>query len=169
MRLFFALWPGDEVRARIARLGEWVAARAGGRAVPPAKLHLTLCFLGDVADDRVRAALTAAGSVRRGPFGIAIDTIGSFRDARVAWAGPSRIPPGLAELQSSLESRLRAAGFELEPREFAAHATLARRIARTLPLEAVTPIAWDVREFVLVRSEAGRGSYTVMERWNLGE
>ena len=167
MRLFFALWPDDGVRAQLAELGASLAARAGGRAVPAAKLHLTLSFLGEVPDARVPRALEAAGSVRGAPFELAIEAAGSFRDARVAWAGPSRMPPALAALQSSLELELASAGFAPEARPFAAHVTLARGIAKPLPRETMSPIGWRVREFVLVRSETGRGSYVVMERWNL--
>ncbi|HLX23871.1 MAG TPA: RNA 2',3'-cyclic phosphodiesterase [Usitatibacter sp.] len=167
MRLFFALWPDDVVRAGIAVVAASIAARAGGRAVPAAKLHLTLTFLGDVADERVADAVEAASSVRGRGFEVVLDVLGSFRDARVAWAGLSSVPPGLAALQSSLDLELRERNFALDDRPFAAHATLARRIAKSIPREAMAPIAWNVREFVLVRSETGRGSYTVMERWKL--
>jgi len=167
MRLFFALWPDEASRAHLAGLGASIATRTRGRAVPGAKLHLTLSFLGEVPEDRVAAAEEAASRVRGRAFEIDIDTVGSFREAGVAWAGPSRLPQELTALQSCLESELRRARFTLDSRPFAAHATLARRIARSLPQESVPPIPWHVRDFVLVRSETGRGGYVVMERWNL--
>ncbi len=167
MRLFFALWPDEVVRAGLAAVAASTAARAGGRAVPAAKLHLTLSFLGDVADERAPEAIEAASGVRGQGFELMLDVLGSFRSARVAWAGVSNVPPGLAALQSSLDLELRERRFVLEDRPFAAHATLARRIANSIPRESMAPIAWNVDEFVLVRSETGRGSYTVMERWKL--
>lgn len=167
MRLFFALWPDDAVRAELGAIAASIAARAQGRGVPAAKLHLTLCFLGDVADERAPEAIEAANAVRGAGFDLVLDTLGSFRDARVAWAGLSRVPAELAALQSSLDGELRARGFMLEDRPFSAHATLARRIAKGVLRGAMAPIAWKVSQFVLVRSETGRGSYTVMERWNL--
>jgi 2'-5' RNA ligase len=169
VRLFFALWPDDTVRASLGAVAASIAARAQGRAVPAAKLHITLSFLGEVDEDRTARAIEAANAVRGTGFEFEIDTVGSFRAAHVAWAGLSRTPPALTALQSQLDRELRARGFALEDRPFSAHATLARRIARAIPREATAPVDWKVREFVLVRSETGRGSYTVMERWNLGE
>jgi 2'-5' RNA ligase len=167
VRIFFALWPDDAVRAKLANVARSVAERTQGRQVPAAKLHLTLCFLGDVADERVAAAVDVARRIRSAPFEVTLDAVGSFRAARVAWAGHSGLPAGLNALQSSLETSLRARGFELEERPFSAHVTLARRIEKPLAREAMEPISWGVRDFVLVRSETGRGSYTVMERWSL--
>ena len=168
MRLFFALWPDDAVRAALAAVAASVAARATGRTVPAAKLHVTLSFLGEVPDSRLPAAMDAAATVRGRPFELTVDTVGSFRAARVAWAGFSSVPPELASLQSRLEVSLRQREFVLEDRPYSAHATLARRIERSVPREAMPPIRWKVRDFVLVRSEAGRGNYNVMERWKLG-
>ncbi|HEY2628942.1 MAG TPA: RNA 2',3'-cyclic phosphodiesterase [Usitatibacter sp.] len=167
MRLFFALWPGDEVRAQVAAVAASIAARSQGRAVPAAKLHLTLSFLGEIAEDRVADALEAAHSVRGEPFELTLDATGSFRAARVAWAAPSKPPAALVALQASLDRELRSRGFVLDERPFAAHATLARKIATVLPRDSIAPIAWSAREFVLVGSETGRGSYAVLERWEL--
>jgi len=47
-RLFVALDLPDGLRARLAAAGARVAADAGGRAVPPENLHMTLAFLGEV-------------------------------------------------------------------------------------------------------------------------
>ena len=169
MRLFFALWPDDAVRAELASVAASIAARAQGRVVPAAKLHLTLSFLGEVAEERMTKAIDAATSTHGMRFQLAIDQVGSFRGARVAWAGLSAIPSALLELQASLDGELRSRDFVLDERPFAAHATLARKIATALPRESIGPIAWSVRDFVLVRSETGRGAYAVLERWNLGK
>src|SRR5256885_1011054 len=81
----------------------------------------------------------AAGPVRDPPFGIALDRVGGFRRARVAWAGASAAPAPLLDLQARLEAGLRASGFDLEERAFAPHVTLARKTARPLPLAVITP------------------------------
>jgi 2'-5' RNA ligase len=97
-----------------------------------------------------------------------LDEIGAFRAAQVAWAGPSTPPSGLVSLRSSLDRELRRKGLAIEDRPFAAHATLVRRTAKPLARETIAPIQWRVHDFVLVRSEPGRG-YSVMERWKLGD
>jgi RNA 2',3'-cyclic 3'-phosphodiesterase len=167
VRLFFALWPGDAVRQQLADTAASIAARTGGRVVPAVNLHLTLAFLGEIAAELMPQALDAARSVRGTPFELVLDSTGSFRDARVAWAGLAAIPPALALLQGSLEAELRSRAFVLDDRPFAPHATLVRKIATSLPRESMAPIAWSVRDFVLVHSERGRGHYKVLECWNL--
>jgi len=161
VRLFFALWPDQPLRNRLERVAADLCARSHGKAVPAAKVHMTLAFLGEVPADRFPAAVDAASRVKGEPFEFALDEAGSFRSARVAWIGSARGHPGLTALQSALAAELRREGFELESRPFAAHVTLVRRISRPIPREAVEPIAWRVNDFALVVSDTGKGSYEV--------
>ncbi len=162
-RIFFALWPDAGARERLEPLAGELAARASGKPVPIAKVHLTLAFLGEVEADRIAAAVEAARTVRPARFSFALDRVGSFRGARVAWAGCAQVPEPLAALAGQLARRLDGAGFALEDRPYAPHATLARRIARAVPTVPVAPIAWPVDGFSLVRSESGTGRYAVLE------
>lgn len=139
---------------------------AGGRATPTESIHLTLEFLGNVEPERVPLVERIAGEVRAGPFRVVLDRIGSFRRARVAWAGSDRPPLQLMALQADLNARLRGDGFELEERPYSPHATLARRIGRPVPRARIEAIEWPVTEFALVVSAAGR--YTTLARWRLG-
>ena len=167
MRLFFALWPDDRLRASLGRLGIDLAARVEGKAVPAAKVHMTLAFLGEVPADRFLEAAGAASRVAGEAFELVLDEVGAFRSARVAWVGSSAGHPALTKLQSALAAELRAEGFLLESRPFAAHVTLVRRISRPMAREAVQPIAWRVRDFALVASDTGKGSYEVGRSWKL--
>jgi len=167
-RLFFALWPDAGARARLAPLGSELAAAASGKPVPIAKVHLTLAFLGEVEQARIAVAVEAAHAVRWKRFGFALDRVGSFRGARVAWAGCERVPEPLAALASGLAAGLAEAGFALEDRPYAPHATLARRIARAVAADAIEPIPWAVDGFSLVRSETGTGRYAVLEAFEAG-
>ena len=167
-RHFLAVWPDARSAAALAEVGVKVAAESGGKAVPAQKIHLTLAFLGEIDAAAHEAALDAANSQRSRPFGLAVDTIGSFKRARVGWAGLAHPPAGLLDLQSALDSALRARGFALDRRPFAPHITLARKIARTVPPGSIPEIAWQVDAFTLVRSDTGTGRYVVEERWELG-
>jgi 2'-5' RNA ligase len=141
-RLFFALWPDPRARDALADLARSVAAECGGRAVPPAGLHLTLVFLGEVAPDRIGDLRRVAAQVAGSAFVLPLDRVGGFARARVAWAGSSRPPPGLFALQADLERGVRGAGFSPDARPFAPHLTLARR-TRTVPaVRPVEPVAW---------------------------
>ena len=166
MRLFFALWPDDRLRQRLESLAAGLSERALGKPIPAAKVHMTLAFLGEVPHDRFPAAVEAASRVTGEAFDLALDEIGSFRSAHVAWIGSSKGHPALTTLQAGLAGELRREGFELETRPFAAHVTLARRILRPIGRQAVEPIAWPVRDFALVASDTGRGSYEVKRSWS---
>lgn len=167
MRLFFALWPGERVRASLARAAGTLAAFTEGKPVPGDKIHLTLAFLGEIDSGRLAAVRDAASEARASRFELVLDEVGSFRAAGVAWAAPRRLPAPLAELQSSLDAALRARGFALDERPFSAHATLARRIKRIVPRAPMPAIRWRPRDFALVRSQTGTGRYAVMETWPL--
>jgi len=167
-RLFFAVWPDPGAAARLASLAGDLAGVCAGKPVPGEKIHLTLAFLGETTPERAAAAIEAARGVRFAPFGLGLDSVGSFRAARVAWAGSLEPQPGLAALQADLATRLRAAGFALEERPFSAHATLARRAMRAVPRARIEPVAWTVDAFALVRSETGTGRYQEVERFAPG-
>jgi 2'-5' RNA ligase len=166
-RLFFALWPDAGARDALAKLALDVGAVAQGKPVPAAKIHLTLAFLGEVAQERGGALAQAAQSSRGRAFEVVLDRVGSFSKARAAWAAPSQVPEMLVAVQRQLEERLRAQGFRLEEREFRAHVTLARSTRAAVPLASIAPIAMRCDAVALVRTEAGTGSYTTLESWSL--
>jgi 2'-5' RNA ligase len=166
-RLFFALWPDEAARQALGALSRDVALVAEGKPVPEEKIHLTLAFLGEVAADREPEVKRAAQDLRGEAFTLGLDRVGSFRRARVAWAGTSMAPQPLLDLQEELAAKLAEQGFELEEREFAPHLTLARKIARPVPAAAIPAIAMQARALALVRTETGTGRYTTLESWPL--
>jgi 2'-5' RNA ligase len=167
-RLFFGLWPDDAARQAL-RVLQQERGPASGRKVHPEDLHLTLAFLGPVAEDRLACLEAAAELVSAEPFELVLTRLGHWRGPRVAWAAPEQTPPDLASLVDQLWQGLVECGFEREARPFSAHVTLARKVRpfRTLPL--ADPIVWEAREFVLVTSlsvpEPPR--YKVLRRWPL--
>ena len=167
MRLFFALWPDAGAAARLAALSAELALIAGGRPVPQAKIHLTLLFLGDVADAALDDALAVPEGLEPASFEVVLDQVGSFRSARVAWAGCRAAPRGLVDLQAGIADRARRVGFVLEERAYSPHVTLARKIGRPMGRRDAEPIAWQARSFALVRSELGKGSYATLREWAL--
>jgi 2'-5' RNA ligase len=66
-RLFVALEPRPEARARLARMAELIAARTGGRPVSQGRIHLTLTFIGRTPSDQVAGLSTALAERLFGP------------------------------------------------------------------------------------------------------
>lgn len=122
-------------------LGRLVAEPPRGvRPVRPAQLHLTLHFLGDVADDAFPAVHRAVAGVRQAPFVLVIRGTGVFPPRgrpTVLWAGVAESPP-LACLWAAVGTALEACGLEVERRPYTPHITLAR-------LTPAVPRAWTAR------------------------
>jgi 2'-5' RNA ligase len=168
-RLFLAIWPDDAAGAALGRLARDLGLVAEGKPVEREKIHLTLVFLGEVAKEYQPAiAAIVRRATRRPGFVLTLDRVGSFRRARVAWAGPSIEPPDLMELQAQLEGELRTAGFALEERPYRPHVTLARKAVQALPVAAIEPIEVRCEAIALVVSESGTGRYATLESWPLG-
>jgi 2'-5' RNA ligase len=166
-RLFFAVWPDAAGAASLAALAGRLAEAAGGKPMPEAKIHLTLAFLGSIDAAARAAAVETAQTMIAAPFELRIDRTGSFRRARVAWAGISQPPRELLVLQSALEAGLRSRGLALDERPYVPHVTLVRNATRAIAGASIPPTAWRVDAFTLVRSESGTGRYVVEERWAL--
>jgi 2'-5' RNA ligase len=189
LRLFVALDPPAAVRERLAAIAAELRARAGRAAadvrwVPPGSLHLTLQFLGAVAEDRVDAirGAVAAAAAAAPPIVLRVEGAGAFpspRRPRVLWAGLAGDVAPLAALVQDLGARLAPLGHPPEARPFSAHLTLGRardprgapRLAAALaPLAPAPPVAWRAEEVVLVRSHLSpKGSrYEAIARSPLG-
>lgn len=167
LRLFFALWPDAALQATLARCARSLAAAAGGRAMRAETLHVTLAFVGDVPVAQRPAIERAAGAATFAPFDLVLDRTGWFGQRKLGWAGTRDVPAALATLVATLRAALGAEGVRFDPQAFVVHVTLVRN-ARTVPPGApMTPVAWPVRDFALVASEASAGGriYRVLRRW----
>jgi len=168
LRLFFALWPDPETQAAIADLAQLVAAESKGRAVAADNVHLTLAFLGAQPATGLATLRALAAAVRIRPFELALDEIGGFRRAGIAWLGASIAPPEIVGLHADLASNLADAGIILDARQFSPHLTLARRVAVPVRRKLAQPIRWKISSFALVASELDRDRprYRLLEAWN---
>ena len=165
MRLFFALWPPAAIADRLGALAADCAHRYGGRATRPDTLHLTLSFLGEVADDRLARLIDAARSVDARRFVLAVDRVAYWQHNRLLWAGSSSPPRALIELVADLSTALNDEGFA-EPdaaREFAAHLTLVRRTPGFRDTDTpalIEAIDWHVAQYALVESRLSHAGTT---------
>jgi 2'-5' RNA ligase len=127
-RLFIALDLPPAARDALAALAGGIP---GARWVASDQLHLTLRFLGSVADDQVPALQQALAPVRTDPFPIAVAGVGTFppaptrrKPARVLWAGLAPVEPVRA-LKEAIDAAL-GPDPEMGDHPFSPHVTLAR-------------------------------------------
>jgi 2'-5' RNA ligase len=149
------------------RVGLKMHRQVDGRLAREESVHMTLLFLGDTPEERLAALASAAASVPFEPFAFGVEQADCWKHNKVAWVAPRETPPALTRLVSGLEERVAGEGFRFDRRPFAPHITLVRK-ARCVPLELNMPhIRWDVREFLLVRSEldSSGSRYAVIGRW----
>lgn len=156
VRLFAGVWPPPEVTEILGSLER--PEVPGVRWTTPAQWHVTLAFLGDVAESRteeVASALVGATARAAAPPEARLGPA-SVRLGRSVLCVPI---DGLDELAAMVRaafvaSPLRAA---LDQHPYRGHLTLARaRRQRTVPASLVgAPLeaSWRVREVGLVRSE----------------
>src|SRR4051794_40453033 len=94
-RLFLALALPAPVRKELAALA---TSLSGVTWTHPDQLHLTLRFLGDVAEEKMERVIEHLASVRVEPFILPIEGVGAFplkSPPRTLWVGVGRGHPHL--------------------------------------------------------------------------
>ena len=174
-RLFFALWPNEEVRTRLVAQRDLAVPDYRGRPMRPDTLHMTLQFLGETPELRVPLALGCGDIIRAPAFTLNIDARSHFVDAKVAWLGCAEPPDALRELWNLLDAELRrakfahAAGDGDGDGDYQPHITVARDCLLYPSPKGLPAIEWRVEDFVLVDSIRTPGGpvYRVLRHWQL--
>ena len=169
-RLFFALWPNEELRNQLHVLGQR-SVPGSGRLVKRENLHITLNFLGSTDNVRRACAEKVAANIPTPPFRLELDKVGYWPRARVLWAGASREPDALLSLVKQLSGGLEGCGFPLEGRPYRTHVTLARKVARRVQPSSPSPIVGVAKDFHLVESRTNPEGvqYRIVASWPLRE
>ena len=162
-RLFCALWPNDTERAALAAAAHRLFPLSG-RPVATADLHVTLAFIGSVAEARVGSFLELRRSVS--PVAMSLDALEHWPKSRVLVATARNVPDALRATVDTLWRRLDRLGVPREPRPFRPHVTLARDVQRWRASGPWQPVTWMAREIVVVESRPGATPrYQPVDRW----
>ncbi len=168
MKTFVAIEIGAEIQAQLAEAGN--KARRVAKAVRwirPEFTHLTLCFLGEMANAGVPAVSAAVEKAvaQHGPLNLVArgaGTFGSLNSPTVLWVSLSGDVPELMTLQRSVSGALVKIGHQKEYDSYEPHLTLGRsrnpRGDETLHraaavLRDLTFGAFRAEEVVVVESE----------------
>lgn len=167
IRAFFAISLPWEFKEEIARLQDILKkTRAEVKWVRPESVHLTLKFLGPVAEDIIDP-LAEAASVKTSQtqaLTLTLNGTGVFpgpRRPKVAWLGLGGDVGRIIDLQRGLDEVAGKFGFAREKREFSPHLTLGRIRSSKGIKEFITeldrldpqPLEFMASEVVLFRSE----------------
>jgi RNA 2',3'-cyclic 3'-phosphodiesterase len=164
LRLFFALWPDVDAATRLARVATSLNLTSPGRLVDAKNYHVTLAFIGEVAESRLAVLRQVGGSLQAPRCNFALDSLEYWPQSRVVVAAAQETPPGLVSLWTQLHDST-----GLPRAQLRAHVTLARKVAQPPVVQAMSPILWRATRFSLVRSETGgaESAYTVVDTWPL--
>ncbi len=160
LRLFIALWPTPATRAAVVAAQEALRGSAGVRWAAASDLHLTLAFIGAVAQEQL-SHVTHAADIASARIDLALDRLEVWKGGTVVLR-PSGVPAALADLRGRLAGSLQVWGVPFDARPFAPHVTLARK-AKGISRAAVLPVRWRSAGHVLALSSGGR--YQVIARF----
>ncbi len=124
-RLFTAIDLPERIRDDISAM---YAAIPGAKWTEDAHLHLTLTFIGEVAEDKASAIQRALSTVKIHPFSLNLKGIGFFpprKVPRVLWCGVSSSEE-LLRLQGKIQRTLELVDAPVEQRKYTPHITMAR-------------------------------------------
>ncbi len=162
MRTFIAIELEQETKDALLTLQNEVQhCCRGGNFTPADNFHLTLHFLGEVAEedlDYLREALYETARRNR-PFSLILNQIGFFPRGNkgILWAGVAK-SDHLQRLFSTLEKSLEQQGFARERKRLSPHITLGREVEpqrgflQVQKEVTVTPTRFSVRRITLMES-----------------
>jgi len=167
-RLFFALWPSETECTALASWQPLLHELCDGRVMRPATLHVTLVFLGEVAENRLEALQLAAQEVDFQRFNLGLLEARYWGHNHIVYAAPEIVPSQHTSLVNELESKLLNHRFKFEQRPYKPHVTLLRNAQWSdAPLPRQSKVCWQMSDFVLVqsRSDEQGACYEVLTRF----
>lgn len=165
-RLFFAVLPDAETAERIAEQAAASRARHGltGRLLKTGHFHVKLSTMheghGRPDDDEIDGWMARAGGISMPSFRVGFDRLMSFANGALVLTGDDSTI-GMEVLQQRLCDSLDDA--PRPARRYTPHVTLLHD-GRHIEAESVEPIAWTVREVVLVHSLIGQTTHRHIAR-----
>jgi RNA 2',3'-cyclic 3'-phosphodiesterase len=179
LRLFFALTPNAAQKSELAERAAPLVTQLRAQCVPPENLHVTLAFVGSVAEEKLSQLRDIAAGIRSRPATLCFDALEHWEKVHVLCAtasDPLATAPS-SVLAERLASASAAAGFSPDIKPFRAHLTLARKVPRASaatcdwPRVLTPPVSVHFDRFVLMQSQRGESGsiYSVVDSWPLYE
>ncbi len=179
MRTFISINIPEEIRKEIKKVQDFLP-EFFGKKTELENLHLTLKFLGEIGEERIREVKKKLGEIKYNSFETGIGYVGVF-DNRNSKVYKKRMITWLhikncSGLQKVVDEKMNEVGFDKEKR-FMGHLTIARvkdvkdkkKFLDEFGKVEVPGMKFWVNEFYLMKSEltAEGPRYSVLEEYNL--
>ncbi|MFH1354790.1 MAG: RNA 2',3'-cyclic phosphodiesterase [Candidatus Omnitrophota bacterium] len=132
MRTFIAIELPKEIKQELTKIQEQLkASEADVKWVNPENIHLTLKFLGEIDEiklKRINQIIQEVAKDRNG-FRTNLSTLGVFprvQSPRVIWVGIDKGDQEIKKLAEDLEEKIAGIGIAKEKRNFSTHITIGR-------------------------------------------
>jgi len=178
IRTFIALPIPDDVREALsAAITALKSRNPSVKWVKPDNIHLTIKFLGDIAEDLIKPISMELDRTleRFQELDLGVTGLGVFpgmRRPRVVWAGLEGETRELVEMARSVDAMCERFGIRRDRRPFSPHITLGRlKIPSMVDLGIhLTEKGYRAKEVIFFRSELlPQGArYTILHTSNLG-
>ena len=168
-RLFFAIWPDENVVQDIEQHAVMHFKICQGRILDKHNWHITLAYFGS-SDAITHACLEEqAEKIQSQPFELKLSLCGFWPSPKVAWLAPEEIPETLTQLTADLQLAIQPCGFKPETRDYQPHISLVRKAKYTPAVLEIKPIKMKVTRFYLAESKTSTegAEYTILKAWDL--
>lgn len=141
MRCFIAIDLSEETKKEIDKFQKVISPSVHLRMVAPKNLHLTLVFLGEIEEarvrDRIREIVEEVARETK-PFNLSLgkpEFFPKWGDPRGLWINLEGEIEELVRVQQKLATKLKEEQFVLERQDFSAHVTVGRSKGKSERLE----------------------------------
>jgi len=169
LRMFYALRPDLETRAKIEAAARAIAWDDPVRLVPVENFHLTIAFVGEVDDERLAELRRIGALLRAARCTLEFAAYEYWPKPAVVVAAAREIPAALESCWRALHQALASHDFRLDPKRLRPHVTLARKVTQAPVPTPMSSFSWHATDFCLMRSLGGGAQpvYTVVDTWPL--
>lgn len=169
MRVFFALWPNQQIQQELHTIARQLKPQCQGRVMRAETLHMTLQFIGNIQRSQLPKILSAADKVSAQSFSMQLAKTAYWKHNRIAYATLASDAPLLDDLVLQLKIALREEDVAYADQKFSPHVTLLRNAEQKPQIQAFPPIMWQVCSFVLVESALSEqgAQYKIIKEWLL--
>ena len=160
MRLFIAIELSEEMKKEIIRSQRILKSdMEEGRLTQKENLHITVVFLGEVAENRIGLIKETMNRIQESPFLLQMKGLGRFsKKGGDLWYREVSLDSALLRIYDILSRELKRNGFQIEDRRFSPHITIARQVKCKKKQEiSFTDVMQPVDSLSLMKSEQIKG------------